>query len=76
MMKSIRRKITTCLIATVLVALLAVGAFSMGLNYRSTLSTVEQMMGETAVLAGERIQQELEAYRNVAMACRTYSRSE
>ena len=67
MMKSIRRKITTCLIATVLVALLAVGAFSMVLNYRSTLSTVEQMMGETAVLAGERIQQELEAYRNVAM---------
>ena len=43
MMKSIRRKITTCLIATVLIALLTVGAFSMVLNYRSTLSTVEQM---------------------------------
>ncbi len=39
----------------------------MALNYRSTLSTVEQMMRETAVLAGERIEQELGAYRNVAM---------
>ncbi len=66
-MNSIRKKITVCLIATVLIALLAVGISSMALNYRSTLSTVRQMMGETAVLAGERIQQELNAYRNVAI---------
>ncbi|MCI9591364.1 MAG: methyl-accepting chemotaxis protein [Lachnospiraceae bacterium] len=66
-MNSIRKKITVCLIATVFVALLAVGLSSMALNYRSTLTTVEQMMGETAVLAGERIEQELGAYRNVAM---------
>ena len=52
-MNSIRKKITVCLIATVFVALLAVGLSSMALNYRSTLTTVEQMMGETAVLAGE-----------------------
>ncbi|MCI8830494.1 MAG: methyl-accepting chemotaxis protein [Lachnospiraceae bacterium] len=66
-MNSIRKKITVCLIATVFVALLAVGLSSMALNYRSTLTTVEQMMGETAILAGERIEQELGAYRNVAM---------
>ena len=66
-MNSIRKKITVCLIATVFIALLVVGLSSIALNYRSTLATVEQMMSETAVLAGERIEQELGAYRNVAM---------
>lgn len=66
-MNSIRKKITICLIATVFIALLAVGLSSMTLNYRSTLTTVEQMMGKTAILASERIEQELGAYRNVAM---------
>ncbi len=66
-MNSIRKKITICLITTVFIALLAVGLSSMMLNYRSTLTTVEQMMGETAILASERIEQELGAYRNVAM---------
>lgn len=66
-MNSIRKKITVCLITTVLVALLAVGISSMVLNYQSTLSTVNQMMSQTVVLAAERIEQELNAYRNVAM---------
>lgn len=66
-MKSIRKKITVCLIATVLVALAVVGAVSMALSYRSTVATVEQMMSETAVLAAERVEQELTAYKNVAM---------
>lgn len=66
-MKSIRKKITVCLMATVLTALAAVGASSILLNYRSTIATVDQMMSETAVLAAERIEQELSAYRNVAM---------
>ncbi len=66
-MNSIRKKITVCLIVTVLVALLAVGASSIFLNYRSTVATVDQMMSETAVLAAERIEEELIAYKNVAM---------
>ena len=66
-MKSIRRKITVCLMATVLIALMAVGVSSITLNYRSTIATVDQMMSETAVLAAERIEQELTAYQNVAM---------
>ncbi len=66
-MKSIRKKITICLMATVLIALFAVGASSIVLSYRSTISTVEQMMSETAVLAAERVEQELIAYQNVAM---------
>lgn len=66
-MKSIRKKITLCLMATVLIALVAVGTSSITLNYRSTIATVDQMMSETAVLAAERIEQELTAYKNVAM---------
>ena len=67
MMKTIRKKITVCLMATVLVALVAVGTTSITLNYSSTLMTVEQLMTQTANLAGERVEQELLAYRNVAM---------
>ena len=66
-MNSIRKKITVCLMATVLIALGAVGASSIVLNYRSTIATVDQMMSETAVLAAERVEQELIAYKNVAM---------
>ena len=66
-MKSIRLKINLCLSITVLVALLAVGMFSIAANYTSTLSTVEQMMRETAVLAAGRVEQELAAYKNVVM---------
>lgn len=66
-MKSIRKKITVCLMATVLIALVAVGSTSIVQNYKSTLTTVEQMMSETAVLAARCIEQELAAYKNVAM---------
>ena len=64
---SIRKKIRVCLVATVLIALLLVGGASAALSYRSTVATVDQMMSETAVLAAERIEQELMAYKNVAM---------
>ena len=66
-MNSIRKKITVCLMATVLAALFVVGGASIGLNYRSTIATVDQMMTQTAVLAAERIEEELIAYKNVAM---------
>ena len=66
-MKSIRTKITLCLILTVLAALAAVGLSSIIPNYNSTIDTVNRMMSETAVLAAERVEQELTAYKNVAM---------
>ncbi|MCI8802656.1 MAG: HAMP domain-containing protein [Oscillibacter sp.] len=66
-MNSIRKKITVCLMATVLAALAFVGISSIALNYRSTIATVDRMMSETAVLAAGRIEQELTAYKNVAM---------
>ena len=55
-MNSIRKKITVCLMATVLIALIAVGAASSALSYRSTVTTVDQMMREQAVLAVQRIE--------------------
>lgn len=66
-MKSIRTKITVCLILTVLISLVASGSSSIMLNYNSAMSTVEQMMSETAVLAAGRAQQELMAYKNAVM---------
>ena len=33
------------------------------LNYKNTVATVDQMLSETAVLAAERIEQELTAYK-------------
>ncbi len=66
-MKSIRTKITLSLILTVLIGLVASGASSISLNYHNTMSTVEQMMSETAILAAGQAQQELEVYKNVVM---------
>ena len=66
-MKSIRKKITICLMATVLISLIAVGAASSALSYRNTVATVDQLMSETATLAAQRVEQELTAYKNVAM---------
>lgn len=66
-MKSIRTKITLCLILTVLAGLVASGSSSIALNYNSTMSTVEQMMSQTAVLAAGRAEQELSVYKNVVM---------
>ena len=45
-MKSIRTKITLCLMLTVLTALLLVGAVSISLNYSNTIATVDKMMSE------------------------------
>ena len=66
-MKSIRTKITLSIILTVLIGLVASGSSSIALNYNNTMSTVEQMMGQTAVLAAGRAQQELAVYKNVVM---------
>lgn len=66
-MKSIRTKITVCLILTILIGLVASGVSSIIPNYNSTMSTVKQMMSQTAVLAAGRVEQELMAYKNVVM---------
>ncbi len=55
------------MILTVLVGLVASGASSIALNYNNTMSTVEQMMSQTAVQAAGRAQQELEVNKVDAM---------
>lgn len=66
-MKSIRTKITLCLILTVLIGQVASGISSIIPNYNSTVSTVDYMMNETALLAAERVEHELMAYKNAVM---------
>ena len=66
-MKSIRTKITLCLILTVLAGQAASGVASIIPNYNSTMATVEQMMCQTAVLAADRVEEELLAYKNAVM---------
>ena len=61
-MKSIRTKITLCLILTVLAGQAASGVASIIPSYNSTMATVEQMMCQTAVLAADRVEEELLAY--------------
>lgn len=46
-MKSIRTKITLCLILTVLIGQVASGISSIIPNYNSTVTTVDYMMNET-----------------------------
>jgi len=50
---------------TLVIALLIVGGIAMGLNYTSTISTLEQTMTETAQLASERVYHELTGYENL-----------
>lgn len=65
-MKSIRGKIMLTFISTILVSLTAVGGISSFLSYKSTMELLEQNMVEIAEISAERIEMELEAYRNIA----------
>lgn len=65
-MKSIRTKILTAILALVFFSLALIGGISAFLNYTSTLNTLEQTMTETAILAAERIQGQLDLYKSIA----------
>ena len=64
-MKKIQHKIMLCMSATVLVALLITGVFSVMLNFSTISHSLEQTMTETAIIASERVAQELIAYTNI-----------
>lgn len=66
-MKSIRRKILLCMSSTVMIALVVLGLSSVYLNYSSSNHLLEQTMTEAANIASERVSQELNAYRNIAL---------
>ena len=65
-MKSIRMKIVTCMLIAILTSLVIVGGISAWLNYTSTIDTLGQTMTEMADTAAERIEEELNAYKNIA----------
>jgi len=63
--KTIRSKIMLCMTSTLLLSLLIVGVITMIFNYRSTITTLEQTLMETAKITAERVEQELTSYTNV-----------
>lgn len=65
-MKRIRTKILMSMTLTVIISLLLVGIAGIILNYSSTNALLEQNMTETAKVASQRVEHELEAYTNVA----------
>lgn len=65
-MKSIRMKIVACMLIAILTSLVIVGGISAWLNYTSTIDTLGQTMTEMADTAAERIEEELNAYKNIA----------
>jgi len=65
-MKSIRAKIRLCFSITLLVSLLVMGVSTIVMNYRSTVDTLEQTMTETVEIAAERVEMELDTYKQIA----------
>ena len=65
-MKSIGMKIVACMLIAILTSLVIVGGISAWLNYTSTIDTLGQTMTEMADTAAERIEEELNAYKNIA----------
>lgn len=65
-MKSIRMKIVACMLIAILTSLVIVGGISAWLNYTSTIDTLGQTTTEMADTAAERIEEELNAYKNIA----------
>lgn len=66
-MKTIRKQIQISMILLVAISLAIIGVVSIYLNYSSTLDTLEDTMGQAASIAAQRVEQELLAYKNVAI---------
>jgi len=66
-MKTIKGRIAKLVIIFGLVSILIVGGVSVLLNYQSTSKMLQQTMTETANLGAERVNQELDKYKVIAM---------
>ncbi len=66
-MKTIKGRIARLVIIFGLVSILIVGSVSVLLNYTSTSKMLQQTMTETANLGAERVNQELDKYKVIAM---------
>lgn len=65
MQKTIKTRITVTVLAIVMISMYLLGSISIYLNYSSTMSTLKQNMTETAEIAAERVEWELQAYKNL-----------
>ena len=66
MKKSIKAKILSSMIVTVVISLLLVGGIGCSLSYYGTQSTLKASMSEMASLAADRVSYELQMYKNIA----------
>lgn len=65
-MKSIRTKISLIMTAVTLVAVFLVGGVSSAMSLNATNKLLEQTVSETAALAAERVEEELNTYTQIA----------
>jgi len=61
----IRAKIWLVMLSTLLVSLLVMATITIWMNYRSTVKTTQQTMIETVQIAAERVEKELEIYKQI-----------
>lgn len=62
---SIKAKIQKVVIFAVAVSMVVLGAVTCFLNYYSTVSSLEQSMSEMAVIAADRVEWQITAYKNI-----------
>lgn len=72
--KSVKTKILFCMALTVAVALTVLGGVSVYLNYSSSVQLLGDTMTEMAEVASERVTQELNSYKNIAIDAGTIAR--
>lgn len=72
--KTLKAKILFVMTITVTVALLVLGGVSAYLNYYSSIDMLEQSMTEISATAAQRVEWELNAYKNVAIDAGTIAR--
>lgn len=65
-MKSIRIKISLCMSTTVLLSLVLMSVITIILNYAGTVETLQQTMEKTAEFSAQRVEMELEVYKQIA----------
>lgn len=64
-MDSVKKKIQKMVILLVSISLLILGVISCVLNYSSTISSLKQNMREMAVIASDRVEWEITAFKNI-----------
>lgn len=65
-MKSIKTNLFVSIVVIVVIAQIMVGGISAYLNYRSTFDTLENTMGDMAVIGSDSVRNKLEIYKTIA----------